>query len=482
MNSFKGLFDYQIKGKNEIYNAFKRGIDKVCFVLCMGLGKTTVVCDIIKDGNNYNRKTLVLVHRDNLVRQFAKRLLDQFNIASGIILGKHKRELYLPIQISSRQSMIKLYKKFNREYFNLIIVDEAHYILGDSYLEILNYFTNYKLIGITATPFRKDNKPFGELFQELIIPIKTKEAIEKKYIVPAKYVYTSKIDMSGVKTKNFDYDETQMFERFSQLHITDHVVSLAKECIGKSIVYCINVAHTKEICSAFNESGLKAEYIIGDTPINEREIIYDRFANGNIQFLINCDILTEGADFPFVLNVFIVRVTKSFARYLQIVGRGLRAFINKEYCTIYDIGSNVLTFGDFIDYDDDLSLNTGVEKKLSKPKPKVCPACKAIMFNKVCSCGYISKSEEKEKIIINGIEFKVLDKNKINIFSISRKKVEDLEFHEMPIYAKMKSYHSQWTLHQIAHRLNINKDIFNWTVIARRELAKSVEDNKHLYE
>jgi superfamily II DNA or RNA helicase len=146
MNSFKGLFDYQIKGKNEIYNAFKRGIDKVCFVLCMGLGKTTVVCDIIKDGNNYNRKTLVLVHRDNLVRQFAKRLLDQFNIASGIILGKHKRELYLPIQISSRQSMIKIYKKFNREYFNLIIVDEAHYILGDSYLEILNYFTNYKLI------------------------------------------------------------------------------------------------------------------------------------------------------------------------------------------------------------------------------------------------------------------------------------------------------------------------------------------------
>lgn len=478
---------YQTKGINMLFEAFKRGVNKVALVLAMGLGKTTLMGKVIEVGFQNGRNILVVVHRDNLVRQFAERLRDQFNVPSGLILGGEPKRYSMQVQIASRQSLSRRLENFNTDHFHLIVIDEAHYALGDEYKKIINYFQNYKLVGITATPFRNDGKPMGDLFEEMIHPITAKQAIAQGYLCGARYFGVGNIDMSGVSVKKGDYDENEMFDKFSKFNITPEVIKhYGMSYSGnQTIVFCINVAHTLEVYEAFNKKGFSVDFVTGSTPVQDRNLIYRKFKNKEIEVLVNCEILTEGADFPEIVNVFLVRKTKSLARYLQMVGRGLRTSINKQHAVVVDFGGNVIEHGYFEDYDEGLTLQKGAATKLQQRKPRRCPSCDEIIMGKKCEeCGFeFTPTETTEKININGLELIVLNENIVTYKRLSRKKLDDVKDHELRMFAKVKGCKPAWAYHIYADRHKVIKDDGgSWMFPILNELKKIEKENGIIYE
>jgi DNA repair protein RadD len=480
------LFPYQQKGLNEVFQAMRDGFKKILLVLAMGLGKTTLMGAIIQMGYLRGKKVLIVVHRDNLVRQFAKRLINQFDVPSGLILGNEKKQYQLPIQVGSRQSLARRLQYFPPDHFDLIVIDEAHYAAGAEYTKIIEHFHQAKLVGITATPFRSDGKSMKAIFDKLVHPIKCKEAIEQGYLCSAEYIGIGEIDMTGVSIKKGDYDEDEMYARFSEWDITPHVVEEIKKADGQSIVFCINVAHTIEVSEAIKQVGIKTAYVTGLTKIADREIIYEKFNNNQIQVLCNCEILTEGADFPPVINIFLVKKTKSIARYLQAIGRGARTYKELLYVKpgfkVIDFGGNVVMHGYFEDYDEDLTLEDGVEKKTRKVKPRKCPQCQRVILGKECTkCGFLFEEDEKEKIIIGSLEMVVLTKNMINYTRLSKKKWEKVKDNELRLYAKIKGMKNGWALHQYAERHGIPKND-HWHIHVNNILSQLEKENNQDYE
>lgn len=475
------LHPYQQKGLDDIFQAMREGFKKILLVLAMGLGKTTLMGEIIQMGYLRGKKILIIVHRDNLVRQFADRLRDQFDVSSGYILGSEKKDYHLSVQVSSRQSLSKRLQYFTSDHFDLVVIDETHYAAGADYQKIINHFHQAKLVGITATPFRADGKSMKAIFDKLVHPIKCKEAIAQGYLCSATYSAIGSLDMSGVSVKKGDYDENEMYARFSEWDITPHVVEEVKKSDGQSIVFCINVAHTIEVHDAIKQTGIKTAYVTGKTKIAERKDIYKKFNNKQIQVLCNCDVLTEGADFPPVINIFLVKKTKSIARYLQAIGRGARTYKELLYVkpgfNVIDFGGNVEMHGFFEDYDEELTLEDGVEKKTRKVKPIKCPECKQVILGKECNkCGFLFEEEEKEKITIGSLEMVVLTKNMINYTRLSKKKWEKVKDNELRLYAKIKGMKNGWALHQYAERHSIPKND-NWHIHVNNILSQLEKEN-----
>ena len=349
-----------------------------------------------------------------------------------------------------------------------------------------SFFANGILVHNSATPFRADGKPLNKTFDKLIHPITCKEAIEQGHLCSGIYYGIGNINMDGVTVKrNGDYDETEMYSRFSEWDITPHVVEELGKHSGQSIIFCINVAHTKEVYEAVKAAGYNVEYVIGETDVAIRNKTYQKFKDKKIQVLVNCEILTEGADFPQIENVFIVRKTKSLARYLQIVGRGARTYqeglYKKTFFSVIDFGGNVVEHGYFEDYDEGLTLDSGAEKKMIKRKPRKCPSCQKVLLTKECNCGYVFEEEIKEKIKIDNLEIEVLNKNIINYLRLSKKKWEKVKDHELRIYAKIKGMKPGWALHEFARRHDLPKTD-GWHYFVNNKLAELEKINQADYE
>lgn len=343
-----------------------------------------------------------------------------------------------------------------------MVTGNCHYAAGPEYQKIIKQFESAKVVGVTATPFRSDGKPLNKIFDKLVHPITCKEAIDQGHLCSGVYYGIGNLNMDGVTiTRKGDYDEGEMYSRFSEWDITPHVVKELAKFSGQTIIFCINVAHTKEVYEAVKAAGYNVEYVVGESEISKRNEIYKKFKEKKIQVLVNCEILTEGADFPEIENVFLVRKTKSLARYLQIVGRGSRTFqdglFKKTFFNVVDFGGNVVEHGYFEDYDEGLQLETGAEKKMMKRKPKKCPGCGKVILIKECSCGYVFEEEIKEKIQIDHLEIEVLNKNIINYLRLSKKNWEKVKDHELRIYAKIKGMKPGWALHEYARRHQLPK-------------------------
>ena len=474
-------YPYQEKGISGIFQGMRDGFRRILLVLACGLGKTTLMGIIIQMGFKKSKRILIIVHRDNLVRQFAERLMEQFDVPSGYILGTEKKDYQQLVQVSSRQSLARRLQFFPSDHFDLIVIDEGHYAAADEYKKIIDHFHPAKFVFITGTPFRSDGKSMKAMFDLMVHPIKCKEAIEQGYLCKAEYIGIGNIDLSGVSVKKGDYDESEMYARFNEWHITPHVIEQIKKYDGQGIVFCINVAHTIEVYEAIKNTGITVAYITGETPIPERNEIYKKFKANQIQILCNCQILTEGADFPAVMNIFLVKKTKSLANYIQMVCRGARTFKDGLYVkpgfNVIDFGGNVVDHGYFEDYDEDLTLEDGVEKKTRKVKPRKCPDCQHVILGKECkNCGFLFEEDETEKITIGSLEMVVLTKNMVNYTRLSKKKWEKVKDNELRLYAKIKNMKNGWALHQYAERHSIPKND-NWHIHVNNILSQLEKEN-----
>ena len=262
------------------------------------------------------------------------------------------------IKVTSIQWLSRHYGEME-EKPGLIVIDEAHHALAETYAEVMNAYPKAKKLGLTATPYRLNGKGFTDLFDTLLCSWSMEKFIAKGRLSLYDY-YSIKpdsaaqllIDSLQKRGADGDYQQKELNEVMDVKPSLERLCLTIKEYVPrkKGIVYAISIQHAEHIAEFYRENGIKAVAISSKTPLAERQELIERFKSSSlssslnsasntsneIEVLVSMDLFSEGFDCPNVEFIQLARPTLSLAKYMQMVGRGLRVAEGKEYCVILD--------------------------------------------------------------------------------------------------------------------------------------------------
>ena len=298
-----------------------------------GTGKTVLFSEIVSLGFNKGKKILIVVHRKELVDQITNKLVS-LEVQLGLIVAGKKTDYSKIIQVASIQTLSR------REHpeASLIIIDECHHSRAETYKKLWEIYPQAKFLGVTATPVRLSGDGFDDLFDELIESPSVGHFIQNKFLVPIKQLVGATPDLSGVKKRQGDYMTSMLSNVMLDADLMVNLVeSYKKHALGKStIVFAVDIEHSKSIVDRFREADISAEHIDSNTPKDLRASILEQFKTKKIEVVSNVEIITEGFDFPECEAVQLARPTKSLALYLQMVGRVMRTAPGKSEGIVLD--------------------------------------------------------------------------------------------------------------------------------------------------
>lgn len=344
------LRPYQTQAINEIAQEIRDGNNKIAFQLATGGGKSFTFAGLIdRYIKNAQRKVLLLVHRDELLKQARRTLFDGFDIsATPVIAGS----TYLPnsmVYVAMVETANNRLKK-NPKYFGnigMVIVDEAH--IG-VFRKLYDYFPDAIRIGFTATPlYPKKTLPMKTDFQEIVCGIDIPDLIKMGSLKPNRTVDYFNVKRDGIKVTAGEFDEQEMSNIFSTTkHVNNTVVAYKQYARGlKTIVFNVTIAHSKLVSEAFNKAGIACRHLDGETDERQRADTLNWFKNTPGAVLCNVGVLTTGFDEPSIECCLVNRCTKSIPLWLQMTGRGSRPFPGKDFFLILDLGENAKKLGDW---------------------------------------------------------------------------------------------------------------------------------------
>ena len=354
------LRSYQQEAKEKIFSTWDE-CNNVMFQMPTGTGKTRLFTSIISDIKAWgilhskDAKILIIAHRIELIEQISENLA-KYSIAHGIVAGGKERDLSLPVQVASIQTITHhTNESAARELkVNFIIIDEAHHSIANSYRKLWKMFPSAKVLGVTATPWRMNNRGFSEMYDRLILSKPIKEFIGEGWLAPYDYYSIKETSILNTEINNinqFDIEgdyktaalETVVDTSRIRAQLLDSYLKYAKG--KKGIIYSISRKHSDHICNEFKQAGINIVRIDSLTPRDERRLYVKRFRSGLIDIIVNVDIFSEGFDCPDIEFIQLARPTKSLVKYIQQVGRGLRPTTNKSRCLILDNVGLHLAFG-----------------------------------------------------------------------------------------------------------------------------------------
>lgn len=332
------LRSYQQEAKDSIFIEWKKGIHKTLLVLPTGCGKTIVFAKVTEECVRQGDRVLILAHRGELLEQAS----DKIAKATGLRCATEKAEdtclgSWLRIVVGSVQSMMreKRLGQFPKDYFNTIIIDEAHHCISDSYQRVLQHFPEAKVLGVTATPDRGDMRNLGSVFESLAYEYTLPKAIKEGYLSPIKAVTIPlKIDITSVAIQSGDFKLGDIGTALDP-YLDGIAEEMRNYCQDrKTVVFLPLVKTSQKFCSLLNKNGFRAAEVNGES-VDRSEILKD-FESGKYNVLCNSMLLTEGWDCPDVDCIVVLRPTKVRSLYCQMVGRGTRLAPGKEYLLLLD--------------------------------------------------------------------------------------------------------------------------------------------------
>ena len=334
------LFDYQEDMKERIEKALRLH-RSVMAQMPTGTGKTYLLTAVIDSfvSNNPMEKVWIVAHRRELVSQIDE-TVRKFHSYSA----SNTSSLLSSVKAMSIQWLMRHYDEIEEEP-GMIVIDEAHHALAKTYKEMWERFPNAKFLGLTATPCRLNGKGFTDLFDVLVQSWDVPEFISKGRLATYDFVSIKSdgmtqrlIDSLQKRGADGDYQNKEMDMLLNKKPSIERLYQSLEEYgkDRKGIVYAINISHAQKITKLYQENGVKAIAIDSKTPATERQQDIEAFKKGDIQVLVNVDIFSEGFDCPDVEFVQLARPTLSLAKYLQMVGRGLRVAKGKKNCVIID--------------------------------------------------------------------------------------------------------------------------------------------------
>ena len=334
------LFDYQEDMKERIEKALRLH-RSVMAQMPTGTGKTYLLTAVIDSfvSNNPKENVWIVAHRRELVSQIDE-TVRKFHSYSA----SNTSSLLSSVKAMSIQWLMRHYDEIEGEP-GMIVIDEAHHALAKTYKEMWERFPKAKFLGLTATPCRLNGKGFTDLFDVLVQSWGVPEFISKGRLATYDFVSIKSdgvtqrlIDSLQKRGADGDYQNKEMDMLLNKKPSIERLYRSLEEYAKdrKGIVYAINISHAQKITKLYQEHGVKAIAIDSKTPAMERQQDIEAFKKGDIQVLVNVDIFSEGFDCPDVEFVQLARPTLSLAKYLQMVGRGLRVAKGKKNCVIID--------------------------------------------------------------------------------------------------------------------------------------------------
>ena len=358
------LYEYQKDMLRQIEDAFGTH-QSVMVQMPTGTGKTVLISEVVKreERRVKNPCVWIVVHRRELVEQIKETLERRL----GTTLDAERKKSNV-IEVFSIQWLTRHYQELE-ERPSLIVIDEAHHAVAKTYEEVMNAYPNAKKLGVTATPCRLTKRGFTDLFEVLLCSHSIPKFIKEGYLSDFDYISLNpnsedqkKIDGLEKRAADGDYNIAEMQEVLDCKPTIERLYQTIKDFAAgkKGIVYAINIEHAEHIAEYYREQGLAVVAISSKTPKEERRRRIKLFKEGSagdkpycaslslfttvgkdetpkgIQILVNVDLFGEGFDCPDVEFIQLARPTLSLAKYLQMVGRGLRVAKGKECCTLLD--------------------------------------------------------------------------------------------------------------------------------------------------
>ncbi|MCF2658952.1 DEAD/DEAH box helicase [Parabacteroides distasonis] len=329
------LRDYQQQICEQVRLAFGRH-RSVLVQMPTGTGKTVVLASLIGQERNAGKgplSVLIVAHRRELIEQIKSTIrrmgLDTSHLWVESIQTVSRR-------ITSGQMQIRP---------ALIVIDEAHHALARTYQLLWQQWPKARFLGLTATPYRLNGAGFTDLFDELISSASVARFMAEGWLSPFDYYSIPPESeesraIASLRKRNVDgdYQTKEMRELLDVRPTLERLYASQREFAPnrKGIVYAIDIAHAEHIADFYRSRGLSAKAISAATPKQERASDLERFKAGAIEVLVNVDLFSEGFDCPDVEFIQLARPTLSLAKYLQMVGRGLRRYEGKSGCIILD--------------------------------------------------------------------------------------------------------------------------------------------------
>lgn len=331
------LRPYQQEAKDRIFEQWE-SVDKTLLVLPTGCGKTIVFAKVAEECVRRGKRVLIMAHRGELLEQAS----DKIYKTTGLRCAVEKAEetclgSWFRIVVGSVQSLQreKRLSRFPDDYFDAIIIDEAHHCISDGYQKVLKYFSGAKVLGVTATPDRGDMQNLGQYFETLAYEYTLPKAIREGYLSPIKALTIPlKLDLSGVGIQAGDFKSGEIATALDPYleQIADEMENYCKD--RKTVVFLPLIKTSQKFRDILNAYGFQAAEVNGNS--DDRAEILEAFDRGDYNVLCNSMLLTEGWDCPSVDCIIVLRPTKVRSLYSQMVGRGTRLYPGKTHLLLLD--------------------------------------------------------------------------------------------------------------------------------------------------
>lgn len=341
----------QIGFINNLRKIYETGEDKALLISATGTGKTYASAFAARELEF--KRVLFLVHRNQIVKQALKSYRKVFGgqVSMGMVTGKYQDYdadfVFATIQTLSKTDILSQY---NKEHWDLIVIDEAHHSSADSYKKIMDYFKPKLWLGMTATPDKRDDhlgdRNIYEIFNhQIAYEIRLQNAMEENLLCPFHYFGLTDLEIIADVGKSSE----EKVENFRYLTSDERVLNVMKqaEFFGysgervKGLIFCSRIDEARELSVKFNEKGWRTLVLSGGDSEAVRAAAIERLAGEEkedaLDYIISVDIFSEGVDVPEINQVIMLRPTESPIIFIQQLGRGLRKAEGKEYVVVIDL-------------------------------------------------------------------------------------------------------------------------------------------------
>lgn len=400
------LRDYQTDAVARIRDAFRRH-RRVLYQAPTGSGKTVLFGYMAEAAAARGRRVGILVHRRELMDQASRKLAAAHGLVKAGVTASPGHQ----IQIASVASLVR---RTGRYGFDFLIVDEAHHCPAGTYRKILDAYPEAYVLGVTATPARTDGRGLDDLFDDLIVGPTVAQLQARGYLATARVYAPSRIDLDGVHTRCGDYVRSELSLAVDRPTVTGNAIEHYKRHADglPAIAFCVSIAHAEHVAAEFQSAGYRAASVDGTMSDHERQRAIAALADGSVQVLTSCDLISEGVDVPVVACGIMLRPTKSLGLWMQQMGRVLRPAPGKRHAVILDHAGNAARLGVLptTEIAWTLSGRNAAAKQATDPVHE-CPACYAVWESgTVCpECGHVLPVKPRHVEQIDGELVEVTD-------------------------------------------------------------------------
>ena len=430
----------QFKAILDLRAAYASGARAPILVAPTGFGKTCTAAEIVRSAVNKGNRVWFLAHLREILDDTSGRLTAA-GIPHGHIRAGIKPDHDKPVQVVAVQTAVR---RSNLPQPDLIIIDECHLAIANSYRHVLAAAGNPLILGLTGTPQRLDGRGLGEVFDRLVVTCSTEQLIQEQLLAPIRVYAPPSIDLSGLRSRCGEYDQGQASDLLSRPQVVGDALShWRKLCSGRrGVAFCTTVAHAQAVAEQWRRAGYRAVAVHGGSDDCERREAVAGLRAGRIDLVACAQLWIAGVDVPEIDSVIWLRPTQSLTAWLQGNGRGLRIAPGKRDLLILDHVGNCGRLGHPLEVHEWSLDGKRKRQRDAAVSVRVCPKCFATSMStaQVCrECGHVFAPQERR-------ELQVVDGELVEMQAIARKReqrsAQSLE--QLRQLAQQRGYKRGW--------------------------------------